>query len=256
MLASTSAAPASSILAFATFALLALAQAPSPVEASSPSSSSSPSPLDFESYVSSRLLSYHAHQASPALSARSISFPSSHRSNPSRFSSSSSSSVDPVVAAAATAPKIYIEAPVVSAPLSAAQVKVARLKSIKSAAKARGFALVKKAPRAIRNAHAKRSLGGERTRATTGQVEVRKRLWVRAEPDEAPSEEEEGEVEEAEGDETAETAGESEDWTWMEENASSPGDEAEDEDDEANLSSAARMEIRMRRTVPLFHRDP
>lgn len=197
----------------------------------------SPPSLSSRADVSTRLDSYHSytHPTSPtplspsrgfALIARSAPA-SSHRSHPAHFSYVLA---PPPSSSSATSTS--------SSAQSAAQVKVARLQSIKQAS---GFKRVK---RDLVQASKEDVL---RRSATTGEVEKRaKQLWVRSEPEDLSGGEEE--EEEAEGDET------DGDWSWMEGHAEHEN-EGEEEEDEGILSSAARMEIRMKRSLPLFHRE-
>ncbi|GAA5900830.1 hypothetical protein JCM6882_007675 [Rhodosporidiobolus microsporus] len=221
------------------------------LSASSPSQVAASEAGFFDAYVSSRLRSYHAHVAphSPLLETRST----SHYSNPSRYSNKSSS--DSSSSSEGAAP-VYHVAPYVP---TDAQVKVSRLNNLKASSGNPAFVKKTKArtrsnPNAstgTKNASVKRSLGpqtrGEVKRATTGQEVQRRKLWVRAEPEDAEGDEETEEaVEEGEG------AGA--DWSWMEH----PDDDAHEheDEDEGVLSSVARMEIRMKRSIPLFHTEP
>ncbi|GAA5833868.1 hypothetical protein JCM11251_005992 [Rhodosporidiobolus azoricus] len=224
-----------SLLAFCALAVLA-ASSPAPAAAGGEAGL-------FDAYVSSRLSSYHAHVApsSPSLelARRSLLNPSSHASNPSRYSSSLSNASS----SSSRAKPVYHLAPHVP---SAAQVKVSRLENLKASSQNPGFAIRTKA----RDRSAKRSVGpqthAEIKRATTGQNEARKKLWVRSEP------------EDAEGDESAEEESAEEetvDWSWME-HADEHEHEGDADEEGGILSSATRMEIRMKRSIPLFHLEP
>ncbi|GAA5876153.1 hypothetical protein JCM8547_003382 [Rhodosporidiobolus lusitaniae] len=249
------------LLALCALALLSTSTGVNAQDAPSSSSSAvSGEKAFFKSYVDSRLASYHAHVAPrspsfPSTSSSSSSFsssspsslsprsgfaliprapkPASHRSHPSIYSSSAQAKGKENVT--------YHPAPLVSVKTEA-QEKVARLAGIKAASQ--GFA--KKAKRS------EEEVEKVRRSATTGEVEKRSRQRWKRSSDPATEEDAEGDddAEEGEGEE------EGGDWTWMEgqSNHEDVEREMEAEEEEGVLSSAARMEVRMKRSLPLFKR--
>ncbi|GAA5952123.1 hypothetical protein JCM21900_006915 [Sporobolomyces salmonicolor] len=155
--------------------------------------------------------------------------PTPHRSHPSRYASSSSAypasgskSSGPAAVAAAAKRKVMVYH---QASTAALRQKRAR----------------------VREAEAGAQQQQQRRKIFKREVEV--------EPEPIADEEEEEEEEEAEEE------GDHDDWAWMDDSAegSSEGDEEsvellfdERDDDAVALSSVSRMEIRMRRTAPLF----
>ncbi|GAA6003173.1 hypothetical protein JCM10207_001784 [Rhodosporidiobolus poonsookiae] len=190
----------------------------------------------FESYLSTHLDSYHSSLSPRARIPRS----SSHLSRPSRYSSSGTFFAAPESAnAAAVVPSEH-------------QNKVARLSSLRAAS---GFA---RRTSAVAKAQAQgKALDQRGTRGGMGMMRgaAGERL-VRRAGDEAASPSAD---DDAEGDDEAESEeGDEEDaadWTWMEED-DAPAEREQERKREVELSSAARMEIRMRRASPLFHREP